>query len=316
MTSLPNPIGPAVAALVFLALTILALRARKAWIRWPGLILSGLLTVFCILLTVLVLRGHSILTTPTTNPVVEITVAGKPEQIARGKQIATTCAFCHSSSGKLPLDGGKEDYFGGFGPMGSLYPPNLTPAGGLKDWSDGQILRALREGVDDQNLPLMIMPSSFYHVMSDADAQSVVAFLRSQPPVEHDVPERSLGWMAEALIGSGAFPTSAQAAITAPQSAPPAGPTAEYGKYLVSAYVCGGCHGADLAGKQPGQGPAGSNLTQLIHPMKQDVFIKTIRTSKDDEKGMPYEEISSIATDEDLTAMYLYIHSLTPLPSK
>ena len=31
--------------------------------------------------------------------------------------------------------------------MGVLYATNLTPGGPLKDWTDGEIVRAIREGV-------------------------------------------------------------------------------------------------------------------------------------------------------------------------
>jgi len=274
-----------------------------------------LLALLFVLLTVLVVRGHALLTTPASNPVPELTVVSTPERLARGQKIAGTCAGCHSSTYRVPMDGGNDDLLGG-GAFGSIHAPNLTPGGGLKDWSDGQILRAIREGIDDQNLPLMIMPSESYHAMSDEDAQSVIAYIRSQPAVEREVPERQLSWMVEALVGMGGFPTSAQAPLSAPVAAPAAGPTAEYGKYLVTIFACSGCHGADMAGKQPGNGPAGSNLTQLIHPMKLDVFIKTMRNSKDQPHQMPYEEISAVTTDEDLTAIYLYLHGLTPLPSK
>lgn len=33
--------------------------------------------------------------------------------------------------------------------LGTHYAPNLTPSGNIKDWTDGEIVRAIREGVDD-----------------------------------------------------------------------------------------------------------------------------------------------------------------------
>ena len=312
---IPSFIGPLVAALLFFLLGRLALRARKSWIRWPALVLSGLIALACVEVALLTARGHTILSTAVPNAAPDWKVAGTSEQIARGQKLSVACAQCHSTTGDLPLDGGTVNLFGG-GPMGSLYAPNLTPAGGLADWSDGQIVRALREGVDDQNLSLVIMPSMFYHVLSDEDAQAVVAYLRSQPTVEHEVPERGLAWMAEALVGAGAIQTSVQPAIIAPQSAPPPGPTAEYGQYLVNVFACGSCHSPSLAGKKPGQGPAGSNLTQLIPPMQQAVFIKLMRNGKEQVSGMPYQKISSVTSDEDLTAIYQYLHALKPLPMK
>jgi mono/diheme cytochrome c family protein len=318
MTSyyIPSFLIPAGIGLIFLILALLALRIRKAWLRWPVLVLGLLLTLVFAALTVFSQKGEAVMENPTTHPGLNLSVWRRPDRIARGKQLAIICAQCHSSTGKLPLDGGTTDFLGG-GLFGSLYAPNLTPGGeAFSDWSDGLLVRALREGIDDDNIPLLIMPSEFYHVMSDEDAQSIVAFLRSQPAVAHEVPARRLSWMVEALIGAGMFPTSVQPPNPDPQVGPSAGPTPEYGKYLVAIFACGGCHGADLGGKKPGQGPAGPNLTQLIPPMPKAIFIQSFRQGKDAGKEMPFEEISSVASDDDLTAMYLYLHSLTPLPNK
>jgi cytochrome c553 len=314
VNNIPHSFVPGGFALVFLALALLALRARSAWIRWAGLALCGLLGLIFGALVIFVVIGENILNTPTTNPGINLSVIRSPAAIARGKQLAMACVQCHSSTGRLPLDGGNTNLMGG-GPLGSLYGPNLTDAGPLNDWSDGLTVRALREGVDDEDYPLVNMPSQYYHFMSDADAQAIVAYLRVQPVVQHSVPDRDLGWLAEALIGAGLIPTSVQPPFTDVQTSPPPGPTAEYGQYLVRVFACGSCHGANLAGKKPGGGPAGPNLTRLIPPMEKEAFIKAFREGKDTSTGMPFEEISAGASDDDLTAIYLYLHSLTPLPN-
>ena len=67
-----------------------------------------------------------------------------PDQLTVAGRRITGCAGCHSSTGALPLDGGTTNFLGGanggLGP-GVLVPPNLTPGGALKDWSDGEIVR-------------------------------------------------------------------------------------------------------------------------------------------------------------------------------
>ncbi len=60
------------------------------------------------------------------------------------------------------------------------------------------------------------MPSSGFHDLSDADIQALVAYLRSQPPVERDLHRRKLPALAAVFLGSGMFPTSAQPLITQP----------------------------------------------------------------------------------------------------
>ena len=104
-----------------------------------GLVLACLLTLVFALVTLVALIGFYKLSAPQSNPVGTIKVEGTSDQIARGAKFATLCAECHSSTGKPLLDGGKDDFFSGPGAplVGILYAPNLTPAGEIKDWSDG-----------------------------------------------------------------------------------------------------------------------------------------------------------------------------------
>ena len=72
--------------------------------------------------------------------------------------------------------------------MGMLYAPNLTPGGDIDDWTDGEVIRAIREGVHKTGRSLLIMPSMNYRYMSDDDVQAIVAYLRSQPPTSGQTP--------------------------------------------------------------------------------------------------------------------------------
>ena len=69
---------------------------------------------------------------------------------------------------------------------GTLVASNITPDPdtGLGKWTDGEIIRAIREGVDrDGNALFPIMPYSHFRNMSEEDAQAIVAYLRSLPPL-------------------------------------------------------------------------------------------------------------------------------------
>ncbi len=207
--------------------------------------------------------------------------------------------------------------------VGDLYAPNLTPGGPLKNWSDGEIVRAIREGVDKDGHPLIIMPSDVLHNLSDEDVAAVVAVLRSQPAVDHPTPPRNLSLLATVLIGAGLFPTSAQPPITAAIVAPPAGVDPAYGQYLVNTSGCRSCHVDDLAGRGPGGPgggpPAGPNLTTKVPTWTEDQFLQTIRTGTDptgyqlNPDLMPWKDISAAYTDDQLRAMYAYPKTLTPI---
>jgi len=74
---------------------------------------------------------------------------------------------------------------------GVVYPPNLTPdpATGLGTWTDEQIAAAIRAGARQHGSEkLIVMSWPLYQGMSDADVNSIVAYLRSIPAIEHKVP--------------------------------------------------------------------------------------------------------------------------------
>lgn len=303
-------------------LTMRAWGAKDAILKWAGVVLAGLLTLIFALVTGAGLIGFYKLNARHANAVASVQVAGTPERIARGGQLANFCAGCHSTTGKPPLDGGQN--FLAEGPplvSASLFPPNLTPGGPLKDWSDGEVIRAIREGVDKDGRVLIIMPSEVFHNMSDDDVQALVAYLRSQEAVQRDTPTKSFNVVGAVFIGVGLFPLNAQAPITEAIVAPPAGKTADYGQYLISISGCRLCHGPDLAGGAVGGfgPPAGPNLTLLVPKWAEADFISTIRTGADptgkhlNPVEMPWKELSATYTDDELGAIYLYLHALTPI---
>lgn len=70
------------------------------------------------------------------------------------------------------------------GPWGASISRNLTPdATGLKDWSDAEIAKAIRTGMDRQGHPYRPpMGFGFYRGISDEDMSALIAYLRSLKP--------------------------------------------------------------------------------------------------------------------------------------
>jgi mono/diheme cytochrome c family protein len=315
-----------VIALALLILVILfgwsswrAWHAGKAWVKWIAGPLTGLLTLVIVVVSGIILLGlYRMNVSPYRYSDAPVQVAMTPEQVALGERYAYGCVGCHSTSGSLPLDGSKDNFLEG-SPMGVLYAPNLTPAGPLKDWTDAEIIRAIREGVDKEGRPLVIMPSVSFHSMSDADVQAVVAYLRSQPPVDHSTPKRSLSPIAAVLIGVNPSLISAQPAITQPVLAPQPG-SAAYGEYLASAMGCHDCHGPNLEGQSGQGGPSGPNLTVIVPKWSEADFMNVFNTGTgpagnviSDE--MPWKDYRQMFTDEQFRDLYTYLHGLKPLVS-
>jgi len=248
-------------------------------------------------------------------PVPHLTVEATPERIARGKALADSfCSACHSKTGTLTGGGDVSEDLPV--PIGSLVPPNLTPAGPLKNWSDGEIFRAIRNGVGADGSWLMLMSYTNAGRMSDEDTLAVIAYIRSVPAAGEQTPNPPdrLNLLGMAMLGAGALPTGKPIIITS-ITAPPKGPTFQFGEYILSCQDCRECHGAHLTGGVPGQlGPLGPDLN-LVREWTLTQFISTMRTGIDPNgvelsKQMPWRPIGRM-DDEELAAVYEY---LTHLP--
>ncbi len=99
------------------------------------------------------------------------------------------------------------------------------------DWE-----QAIRRGVGGDGRVLAIMPSHIYQHYSDQDLGAVVAYLKSIPPVDHDLGRRRMGFSASVLLNGP--PMDELTHINSIDhgkvggEAPPVGATAEYGQYL------------------------------------------------------------------------------------
>ena len=315
---------------VFGFLTTRAWKLKNRFLKWAGVFLMGLLTVIPTLLLVLALIGFSKLNAHFDNPVTAVQVAGSPEQIARGEKLANNCASCHSPGAELPLSGSNFSEKFDMPPLGTLYAPNLTPAGNISDWSDGEIIRAIREGVHKDGRSLLIMPANAYRNLSDEDVQALVAYLRSQPATGEPVPETHFNLLGAVFMNLADFRTAQPPAgvVTAPEPG-----TAEYGHYMVNIIGCADCHGDQLQGRidngQPGP-PAGPNLTEIVPQWTEEEFMTFFNSgvmpggsevpiitlpSGFSEPRMPWPTVRAVASDADLHDMYTYLHSLPAVAS-
>lgn len=271
------------------------------------------------------------------------------ESIARGEYLykfGNQCWGCHTPGtpadpGALPV-GGREFDLNNIGPgFGYYYATNLTPdkGTGIGDWTDGELVRAIREGVDREGRPLFpIMPAEYYEGISDRDALAVVAYLRTLPPIKSEIPANRPSFMAKLLFALKVV--KPRPPITQPVVAPPVGTTAEYGRYLATnASGCSECHtprnlqngkviweqllaGSNFAfGGEMEQMPAAAyapNLTMDketgIGNWTEDQFIESLRNGTRPDGTvmltlMPYPYYS-FWTDDDLRALYRYLKTV------
>jgi mono/diheme cytochrome c family protein len=319
--------------------------------KWLRRILKGL-GVFIIILVVIVV-GLLIFVQvgwdrPFNRDVSDMNAPSDEQTLARGAYLYNEAMFCWGCHG---IDGGNgpdESQAGGIkidlssvGPgLGVYYVPNLTSdlETGIGNWSDGELVRAIREGVDREGkLIFPVMPYQFYHGLSDEDALSLVAYMRSLEPVSHEVSENEYSFVVKALVGLRVV--KPETAITEKIAAPQQGPTAEYGEYLAwHASGCAECHvprsantgaidwdqifaGSFFTIDENNFSSAGSNLTPDdatgIGSWTKDQFVTAMRTGLRPDGTvllpmMPWPWYQQWDED-DLTAVWLYLSSLEPV---
>lgn len=277
---------------------------------------------------------------PRVRPVTNRTFERTPERLARGEYLSesvASCVYCHSEHDwKRPdaaVPPGRK-YVGGVFPLkdlpGQVVAPNITPDPdtGIGNWTDDEIARAIREGVDRDGRTLFpMMPYEHYRHMSDEDLASVVVYLRSQAPVRNPLPKTEIIFPVKYLIRS--VPESVTAPVPAPDSSTP---TAR-GTYLVDMAGCTDCHtpqkqgqpikGLEFAGGFVLEGPWGRVASANITPdatgipyYDAQLFTQTIRTGAVKARSlnpiMPWPNYRGM-NDQDLGDIFAYLRMLRPV---
>lgn len=301
------------------------------------------------------IRLRPIRTSPPWAGSVEMT----PERLARGRYLAehvAVCADCHSERDWSTFSGppirgtrgaGGELFGHAIGFPGEVTSRNITPhpTDGVGRWTDGELVRAFREGVSPSGRPLApIMPYANYRTMGDEDARAVVTWVRSLTPVARRHPEPTLDFPLSLLVRTIPAPAGPRADGHVPTPAPRV--DAAYGGYLVRLASCADCHtpsergepiaGREFAGGQefrvPGRVLRSANITPDatgIGAMNEDAFVARFqayrvpdaevevprpaqRTFMPGNTIMPWRMYAGM-TDDDLRAIYRYLRTVRPV---
>lgn len=115
--------------------------------------------------------------------------------IERGRLVAAAgdCAVCHTAPGGARNAGGLALET----PFGTVYTTNITPdvETGIGNWSFAAFERAMREGIHRDGRHLYpAFPYTAFAKVSDADMQSLYAYLMSAEPVAARPPETKLAF--------------------------------------------------------------------------------------------------------------------------
>lgn len=300
----------------------------KRILKWIGVVLGSLAGL--ILLAALGLYAKTRIQFGKTYDVqVEsIVIPTDTESIEHGKHLAfVLCAECHSAD-----LGGTPNWINLPG-LAVVSPPNLTPGKGsvTTGFSDEDWVRVLQHGVRPDGYSVFVMRSLDYQYLSDDDFGDILAYVKTAPSVDRDdeniTGNYHLTFLGNIAYGAGAFGNLLSATRinqNRPAFFPRPGVTIEYGEYLVNINGCRGCHGAQLAGGQPGDPNSvlAPNLTpggELIAWTEAD-FIRALRTGivlsghELNPKFIPWK-FKGTMTDDELKAIFLYLQSLPKLQS-
>jgi mono/diheme cytochrome c family protein len=277
-------------------------------------------------------------------------VEATPARVERGAYLANTvlnCIGCHSDvdesrfalppkEGTTPGAGGQcWDAASQF--PGRLCAPNQTGDAqtGLGAWSDGEIMRAIREGIDREGRGLFpLMPYRDYAALSDEDARALVVYLRTLPGVQHAIPEKQLDFPV------GLFIRMAPRPLEGPVPEPDRADAVAYGRYLGRS--CVHCHtpvngrGQMLEGRTLGGGQqfhfrsggavTSPNLTPDptgLGAWTREQFIARFRSTAPPSTPiaagrntvMPWRALSNL-TEDDLSALYAFLRAAPPVDNK
>lgn len=274
----------------------------------------------------------------------DIRVEATPARLERGEylvQHVNICLDCHSERDMNyyagPIKAGTEGQGALFAKepgLGAVYAPNITPFA-LGSWSDGEIARAITSGVSKDDRPLFqIMPYHLFADLRQEDVYSIIAYLRTLKPISNHPPRTTLEFPLNLIVR------------TMPNPAPLTEESRfkSTGEYLAHVAGCIECHtpkddkhqplpGMDFAGGVAFQLPGhptvhSANITPDMETgiggWDREFFIKRFKLNATPEAAkaelnparentvMPWIPYSGM-TEEDLGAIYDYLHSRKPI---
>ncbi len=301
--------------------------------------------ILSLLVVVVVLMSYVKIGLPNVGAAPVLKIDATPEKIERGRYLANhvaVCIDCHSTRdwtkltapivpGTLGVGGEKFDET--IGLPGSIYSANITPYN-LKDWTDGEIFRAITTGVKkDGSAIFPIMPYNRYREMDKEDIYAIIAYIRTLPGKQSVTPERTLDFPVNFIVNT--IPEKASLKTI------PAPNTAAYNEYIINAAACFNCHtdekegkwvGEPFAGNRAFQMPGGSVYSGNITPDKEtgignwtkDAFIARFKAYADSgyvppavptnsfQTVMPWTMYAGMKTS-DLEAIYNYLQTVKPV---
>ena len=177
---------------------MVAEEAMRKLLKWIGIVLGGLFLLLFVTAGV-VYAWTEVQFNHTYNIHPEmLEIPSDEEAITRGRHLEDAildCTLCHGED----LGGGAIINEPG---LFTIYAPNLTAGEGGAGayFSDEDWVRAIRHGVGPDGKALVFMPADIFTQLNADDLASVIAYVKSFPPIDNKVPEPKISLIARAFI--------------------------------------------------------------------------------------------------------------------
>lgn len=156
-----------------------------------------------------------------------------------------TCHNCHTPMGPngpvldRAFSGGPQVFDT---PRFTVRGSNITPhpETGIGKWKDADIKKLLRKGIRPNGTPIAQMPTGFYEIMTDADLNALVAYVRAVKPVDNKV---------QAPVYKAAFQRQIPPGAGRPMPARDLQDKVKHGFYLSTIAHCMECHTTEKDGR-------------------------------------------------------------------
>ncbi len=310
-------------------------------------------TGFGLIMIIIILFGLGIYVKtmlPNVGEPKDLKIEKTSDKIDRGRYLANhvmVCIDCHSTRDWTSFSGpvvpgtegkGGEVFDQNQGFPGKYIAPNITPFN-LKEWTDGEIFRAITSGVSKDGRALFsIMPHHLYGQLDPMDIESVIVYLRSLKPIDNEtgvsVSDFPMNFIINTIPQKPAF-----------SKIPEQQDKINYGKYLITAAGCIDCHTKQDKGRFVGEPYAGgfefrnnngsivrsANLTPDkttgLGAWTIDEFVNRFKIYSDSSYAvqksnmtdyqtvMPWTRYAGMSAT-DLEAIFVYLQSLPPINNR
>lgn len=228
--------------------------------------------------------------------------------VQHGQHIAGAIALCTRCHAPNLAGAVAED-----DALARVVAPDITRGGPVAVFSDADYARAIRDGVGADGRSLWLMPTDAYSRLSDADLGSLIAYLKSLPPVANSLPMNEIRPLGRLSLATRRYALVLAPNVTGPP--PPPDVTPGYGEYLVAIAGCTRCHGARLSGAAVPGGPRASDLTPAgLGGWNAADFSHAMRTGHRPDGSlldptMPWQYYAQMS-DLELRAIWEYLGTL------